>query len=799
MLRLKFLLPLLLLAAGADAALRPHPRIEIDPAALKTMRELRDNRHPAWTRFSDWTKRRTARRGDQNAILSCSLAYLVEGTRQHFDCAWETVRASIYKNGRDRSEGLATLLDLYNNDSHTAAYTGGAFLGTIARFYDWCYAALTPEQRKDLIEWMKAEAEYSHVRNRSAGDYMRNDGAVVTQGLAAVAFAIAGDDPHAGRMMEHFRERWRQTLLGLDILGKGGATGEGNGYGASPTGINWTLAANVAYTAGGEDLFASHPWFRQRLLYDAFAAYPSTFGGPGAVEPVSPHPVVEQSHVGGDDVRGMTSQKRNLRRIGLILTRRFRGTEEADTWNWVYRQPAVDLAVTDAESIWEVLYYSPPPKLVKPKRLSFFDPSMGFVYIRSDWDSPDATWIGFWAGPHIDTHQHLDQGAFTIFKRRDLAPKTGHYDNGVFSPHHISWYIRTVSSNGILIGDPKEIFRNFIAGMGCNEKGEWTRQMGSATWPACIPNDGGQRTMSPRGLAVSSAAVFEKNRDILDVAKVVSFNDDGTAVVVAADLTNAYNNPRYTTPGNSPKVTRVWRRLVYVRPLDLVLVGDTVESTNPSFEKKVLLHAIDRIEVGGTVERIDEGESVHRDVNEARIVVDDAQPSDKNQKTFDLRSGYAELKVKTLFPVDFRYRRIGGREPASSAHPDLFTPGLAKGHYHRHIKDFWIKDFSEGVIPNHRSLNWAPERPLEMRTSEQAATFGPGYGRWRLEVEPSKPARTDHFLNVMRPSLVPNAAMPAIERIETADQFGALIRDGGRTYRVTFGKDALRAPVVEQR
>ena len=70
---------------------------------------------------------------------------------------------------------------------------------------------------------------------------------------------------------------------------------------------------------------------------------------------------------------------------------------------------------------------------MKPSRLSFFDPSMGFVYIRSDWDSPDATWIAFWAGPHIDTHQHLDQGAFAIFKRRDLAPKTGHYDTDIRS------------------------------------------------------------------------------------------------------------------------------------------------------------------------------------------------------------------------------------------------------------------------------------------------------------------------------------------------------------------------------
>jgi hypothetical protein len=789
----------LLLATSAGAALRPHPRIDVDAASLATMRSLRDRKDPAWTRFSEWAKRKPVRGGDANAMLACSLGYLLDGSRENFDCAWNLVRPKLYKNGRDSSEGTVSLLEMYK-DSHQAAFIGGAYMASVARFYDWCFPALTAGQRKDLIEWMKGAVEYSHAGNGSAGAYMRNDGAVVTHGVAAVAFAIAGDDPGAGQIMGYFRERWRQTVLGLDIIGKGGATGEGNGYGASPTGVNYVLAANVAYTAAGEDLFAAHPWFRQRLMYDAFAAYPSTFGGPGAVEPVSPHAVVEESHVGGDDVRGMTSQKRSLRRIGLILSRRFQGTEEANTWNWVYRQPAVDYPVTDAESIWEVLYYAPRPKLVKPKRLSFFDPSMGFVYIRSDWDSPDATWVGFWAGPHIDTHQHLDQGGFTIFKRRDLAVKTGHYDSDVFYPHHISWYTRTVSSNGILIGDPKEIFKNFIAGMGCNEKGEWpNRIMGSATWPGCIANDGGQRTMSPMGLAVANAEVFEKNRNIVDVAKVVSFADDGTAVKVAADLTNAYNNPRYTTPGNSPKVNRVWRRLVYLRALDLILVADTVESTNAAFEKKVLLHAIDRIDVGGKVVRVDEGESVHTDTDQATIVVDDTKPSDKNQKTFDLRSGYAALQLKTLFPADFRYRKIGGREPSDAVHQYVFGPGEAAGHYHRHIKDFWIKDYSEGVIPNHKSRNWAPEHPLEARTKEQATTFGSGYGRWRLEVEPAKPALTDHFLNVMRPSLKPNAAMPSIERIETADGFGALIRDGGRTYRVTFSKNALEAPVVELR
>jgi hypothetical protein len=553
----------------------------------------------------------------------------------------------------------------------------------------------------------------------------------------------------------------------------------------------------VAFYAAGEDLFRSHAWFRQRLLYDAFAAYPGVLGGPGAPVNFPPVPIVEQASIGGDGRRAVSWHNRDTRRNGLTLARRFAGTEEADTWNWVFRQREVDRVLQDSEAVYDLLYYSPPPRLVKPKRLSFFDPSMGFVYIRSDWDSPDATWISFWAGPHIDTHQHLDQGSFTIFKRRDLAPKTGHYDSGVFEPHHVSWYIRTVSSNNILIGDPREIFRNFIAGMGCDENGKALRAVGEAKWPGCIPNDGGQRTMSPMGLAVANAGLFHKHRDIFDVARVASFQDDGRAVSVVADITNAYNNPRYTTPGNSPKVNRVYRRLVYIRALDLLAVGDTVESTNPQFEKKWLLHALDRIEVGGAVEKIDAGESVHRNVDEAKIVVDDTRPSDKYQTTFDLRKGYAALLVKTLMPGRFRYRKVGGREPAGTPHADLYRPDRAVRHYHRHIKDFWVKDFSEGVIPNHVSFNWAPERPHESAQDEYVPVYGPGYGRWRLEVEPDVPNKTDHFLNILKPALNPKEALPSIRRTETATSFGAEIVHGGRRYTVVFPKESLEAPRLE--
>jgi hypothetical protein len=786
-----------LITSPLGAAPRPHPRVELTPALIAQLRSLRDQDAPAWTRLLRYTANPPAGRGP-GLVMPCALAYVVTGDRRQFNCAWDGVRPKIYRNGSDRSGGLMPLLDLYKGNKHQAAFQGGVLLGVIAHFYDWTYSQLSPEQRQDLIEWLNATATFEWLDCPEAHLYMRNDGASVLQGLAAAAFATEGENPKGEQLMAWFREHWGETMKALDIIGKGGASGEGNAYGTSPTAQGIITAANIAYTAAGEDLFTAHPFFRERLLYDAFAAYPDTIGGPTDPVKFPDLPLVEQASIGGDGRRGASWHNRDTRRNGLVLSRRFAGTEEAAIWNWVFRQPAVDQAYLDSEGVYDLLYYSPPPRLERPQRLSFFDPSMGYVYIRSDWDSPDATWISFWAGPHIDTHEHLDQGAFTVFKRRDLAPKTGHYDTDVFFPHHLAWYTRTISSNGILIGDPHEIFRGFIAGMGCDGDGNDLRHMTASKWPACIPNDGGQRTFTPGGMAVTNAEAFQKFRDDYDVARVVSFQDDGRAVFVVADITNAYNNPRYTTVGNSPKVTRVWRKLVYIRALDMLAIADTVESTDPKFEKEFLIHALDRIEVGGAVEKIDAGESVHRQVDEARVVVDDSHPSDKFQTTFDLRRGYAALLVKTLSPAPFHYRLIGGREPADTVHEDLYNPNQNAGHYHRHIKDFWIKDYSEGVIPNHRSFNWAPEHPIEVGGAPAyVPVYGPGYGRWRIQIEPDAPAAADYVLNILKPTLDAKETLPPIRKIDTPGTLGAEIEQDGVKYTLVFAKDSLDAPRLE--
>jgi hypothetical protein len=779
-----------------------HPRLGLDQDLLGQIKSLRDARRTEWVNFEEWLKH-PGDPGYGNKGQALLLGYAITKEKSYFDEAWKIYAPSIYNNGLDRAKGLRPFFGACGPalfcDDHAAGFVGGYIIMQIATLYDWGFDALSASQRGDLLDWMNAACDYNHLDNPWSHSHFRNDGMVITAGIAAAAYATYGENHYAPVLMSWFRQEWGHTLEALDVIGRGGALGEGNAYDEA-AGAFLIQLANLVYYASGENLFVSHSYFQRHLAYEAFSTYPNRLGE--ADDPIShsdpPHPYPEGASLNGDDNRGRSWHSIHLRPNGLALVRRFPNSEEAGIWNWVFRQNDVD---QPGDAWAELFYYSPPQPIVKPKRLSFFDPSLGYVYIRSDWNSRDATWISSWAGPHADLHQHLDQGSFTVFKRRDLAIKSGNYDISPVQPHFMSYYTRSVSANSILIGDPNEYFDTFIAYWGCDGAREHDLFPAPDGGPkVCIPNDGGQRTMAPYSMTLFDNDTFWTQRDIYDVAQVTSFADNGQAVAWVADITNAYNNPRYTTPHNKPKVTKVYRKFLYLREPDILFVADTVESTSPDFEKSWLIHAVDHIDVAGAVKQLDPGESIHTGTDKARIVVDDRSPSNRGEVTADLRTGYAALQLQTLYPAHFRYDLIGGREAAPTPHP---TQGqadpkvLQENHFHRHFKDFWVKDYSEGVHPDHRSQNWAPIYPQEVQDSLKSPTFIGGYGRWRLEVQPAVPSKNDYFLNVLKPTVEPSGDLPPMEKFETADAFGASFTAGGKSYKVSFSKETLAAPTVE--
>ena len=51
----------------------------------------------------------------------------------------------------------------------------------------------------------------------------------------------------------------------------------------------------------------------------------------------------------------------------------------------------------------------------------------------------------------------------------------------------------------------------------------------------------------------------------------------------------------------------------------------------------------------GTHQHLDRGEFIHANATDACVVVDDSDPSDKNQTTFDMRPGQAALLTSERF------------------------------------------------------------------------------------------------------------------------------------------------------
>ncbi len=709
-------------------SMNSHPRIYLTPERLTALRSRMNSNTPEWQRLKSY-----ADGGGSSDLLSLALVYQI--TQQQ---SYGTQAVNVLMN---------SLQGVYNVES--------ASIG-----FDWLYNILDASQKQQVIDYLNTR--YDATKNADLLPFNNyNAGKLLDIGISGLA--TYGDNPRAKELIDHARYiRYRDFTLGsLEICGEGGGWSEGSGYDFSA--MRTMRYADGVYTATGEDLFESHIWFKDYLKYRLFQDYPKS------------KIIYGQSYFDtpaiGDMERNRYSFSGYRRLMSEILVNKFPALPEAQNLQWLLSQSPVNKMPSSFLYWAEMIYYNPSQSSVKPSALSHFARGVGQVFMRSDWDSQDATHIMFKAGDHFTYHQDICQNSFTIFKYDDLAIKSGVYDSyGDTSPnsHLLAYNSRTIASNSLLIYQPGEVFDGYRSG-------------------TTVPNDGGQTTNFGGSVSPSSKEAW-LNTPGYNTADIIKYEDRGDYVYTVGDATKAYK---------ASKISAFIREFLYLRPSagkEVVIVFDKVNATNPTYSKKWLLHFINEPSVDGTKNNIDLGEEVFTG---ASVTSAD--------------SGTGRLFVKSLLPEGLQIRKVGGRIKGgvSSFTSNSLTDNSANyvvnsligntlsftSRYNSFNRQYPIisntantitvdtsglSDFNTIGVTNGDAYSAGKDYWVFGKNYPATQTdFEADYGSYRIEVEPTVNEAYTNFLNVLYPSSTSVLQIPNTALINdyTGKMQGALIDD----------------------
>lgn len=611
--------------------------------------------------------------------------------------------------------------------------------GDLAVIYDWCHSELEPAERTIFLDYFAAA--YDAWRTSPDPDDVPGWGNYwprYSYSLALMSLATQGELSGAVAMMDAFRrDRYGEIDLPLlDRIADGGAWPEGFVYDSIAN--RPRLKTIEAWrTATGEDLFASSPWYRERLEFFLLNRLP----GVAWNWSYAFHPYEGD----GDSERGRGSIVNYRRIMALLLISRFPDDPAA-------RQLQAVLATGPTAGSMgflaheEFLWFNPEQPAEMPAQTTHLARGTGWVNARSGWPSGGAdteaglTVLTFRCGDHFSYHQHYDQNSFTLFRDEPLLVDSGVYSQEGLSVHDQNYYVRTIAHNTLVVYNPDEDF--------------------SAARPDAYSNDGGQRTMHPASRAPMTVAYADEHARQYHTGSIKRFADLPACLYVVGDATAAYNNPTYNQAmdglaGNVAKVSRFERELVALRPptpggRESLVLCDRVGVTEPRFsgaQTKLLFHTPREPVVHGAPIEVSPGETLYAGATSAEVVV-----------------GGSRLHMTFLTPNGHNLRKVGGRGQ----------------------KAFWV--FGESF-----DYHWDPAEPQPRPVNDFETE---PYGEWRLELEPADDALDHTFLTVLQPAGTPGLPMP-VAGIDGVGVGGVALRDGEVDRVVLFARDGPPGQLTE--
>lgn len=702
----------------------------------------------------------------------------------------------------------------------------------LAIFYDWANGALTLDEKKAYVEFCKRRiGKEVKIHNGKIHGYRASphpEGVI-----AALAFYGDGiDDEYAKRLIINgISDALCDNLAMEQVAGEKGGFADGTNYITSLGGTFYTFLAIA--TATESSFFFNHEVLIKLPNQLIQALLPFT------IERRNSHRTSRYFTNFHDNWTSTTSEYGSIGNALITYMAitaaefRRRGDEKtAGLYMWLAKE-AFGGVPYQAENPVSFVLLDESIQPLSPKELGLplaealgwdekagtidrdrFDKKagVGWVTMRSVWNNPDATFALFKAEPfYYHGHMHHDSLAFMISKGEELAlARSGNYmcwyEGGPVRDRNPGWpqmgnfFSRTVSTNNLLIYDPKEDFDGWA-------------------------NDGGQRLTPYWDDKFGRSYNGTANGNYRDIGGLTRFERSDRYVYTAADATRAYNSTEVITGKNKAKVGLVQREFVYLRSLggndDYFVVFDRVEATKPEFKKLWLLQLRARPEFDGT----------------ARVAVGDDAGGihlSENTTTVSVRQERSQLTSTTLLPKKENrvVRRLGGSmtttlkkslkasdngpidiEVASTAglpeHPTVIVTNQPPDP-NREIFDRYSvwpqvahasgKTFSDRVAYFCDGKTNPGQSPAKLLDCVRATKSSPGfdipagarviqefrhmgvegvdrdndaerinypwgygygysygdgnqYGLWRVEVSPKKPSRFDNFLHVLHPSL----------------------------------------------
>ncbi len=556
-----------LLAAGQGYTLVDHPRILVNKARLPELARrayaggmLGEDYAPLKGEADRIVAEETCHALDDvwhrpMDMLAACLVYLVERERGN-DSAYVYARAVKHVWQKwDAAHPLYGTGAVLSN-------VGPGHFGSFAIAYDWIYDYLTPEERKaygdKLGGWLVYYTGQSQITLKD-GDWLYNqtwgpehlntpncrDG-ITPKLLVALALAGAGTawEADTKQYLDSWYSRIPSECMPLfDMMGGVWSESMGHGLYANVQTTPWAFEA--WRTATGQDWFQLgepttflkdlNRWavfltvpFNNRTAYIDDNAFPETL--PSTLKNVAP--ILGARY--RDPVANWIASN----------WQRGRWPDEWFSSNTIFRFVPYDENVTPVspgQSGWE---------------LSHLFEGAGHVYMRSQWDNPDATWAFFGAGPFYAAHSRDDEGHFLIAKKGWLVMRaggTGHNDDDYYAGGSMPFNIVTVY-------DSKEQFR---------------RTTLESSGVVINPNDGGliRRVYTGR---------TEKGGQRQERGHITAYSHNLRYTYAAADLRDGYSKS---------KLNEITRQFLYLRgEHEFFVIFDRVESTSADYPKTWFLH-----------------------------------------------------------------------------------------------------------------------------------------------------------------------------------------------------------------